>query len=92
MSRSHPNPLPLTSRPPDELLDRVHPSAEQLALAHARRAVDNAVRSIFELARSLEFLSDAIRGFETDPIIEFREIDNARNRFAIEPSPAGDRR
>jgi len=91
MSRLHSDPLPVSSRPPDELLEGVRPSAEQVALVHARHAVDNAVRSIFELARSLEFLSDAIRGFETDPIIEFREIDNARNRFAIERAPAGDR-
>ena len=34
--------------------------AAQVALADAERARDNAVRSIFELARSLEFLREAI--------------------------------
>jgi hypothetical protein len=60
------------------------PSAEQIALTNAWTAVDNAVRSIFELARSLEFLTDAIQRFESEPILEFREIDNARNRFLVE--------
>jgi hypothetical protein len=35
-------------------------TAAQLALAEAQRACDNAVRSIFELATSLEFLREAI--------------------------------
>jgi hypothetical protein len=34
--------------------------AAQIALAEAQRACDNAVRSIFELAQSLEFLREAI--------------------------------
>jgi hypothetical protein len=36
------------------------------AFEEARRAMDNAVRSIFELARSLEFLGDAIGSCHTE--------------------------
>lgn len=52
--------------------------AEQDALADAWRAVDNAIRSIFELARSLEFLSDAIERLESDPLLEYQESDYSR--------------
>ena len=40
--------------------------AMDVALADAQRAVDNAVRTMFELARSLEFLTDAIGRFHED--------------------------
>jgi len=40
--------------------DRTATMAAQVALADVQRARDNAVRSIFELAQSLEFLSEAI--------------------------------
>jgi hypothetical protein len=55
-------------------------TAEQVALAEAWRAVDNAVRSIFELARSLEFLGDAIQRLEADPLLEYQESDYSRYR------------
>lgn len=71
-------------RPTGETRERVRSSQEQLALADAWRAVDNAVRSIFELARSLEVLSDAIQRLEAEPVLEFREIENTRNRFQLE--------
>ena len=37
-----------------------------LALADAQQSVDNAVRAVFELARSLEFLTEAIGRFNDD--------------------------
>ena len=69
---------------PTEVRERSRSSKEQLALADAWRSVDNAVRSIFELARSLELLSDAIQRLEAEPVLEFREIENGRNRFQLE--------
>jgi hypothetical protein len=75
---------PATARALPETSDRSRNSAEQLALAEAWRAVDNAVRSIFELAHSLERLRDAIRRVEAEPVVEFREVENARNRFRLE--------
>ena len=81
-------PLPESAaveRPPvAEQRHRSRSSAEQLALAEAWQAVDNAIRSIFELARSLEFLSDAIQRVEAEPVLEFREVENGRNRFRLE--------
>lgn len=68
----------------DAALDATRPTAEQVALDDAWRAVDNAVRSIFELARSLEFLSDAIQRLEAEPMLEFREVENSRTRFSVE--------
>lgn len=67
-------------RSPPESSAGARPSAEQAALDEAWRAVDNAVRSIFELARSLEFLSDAIRRVEAEPLLEYQESDYARYR------------
>lgn len=87
MSRSRPD-LPLEASPVSETLAATRHGPEQVALANARRAVDNAVRSIFELARSLEFLGDAIRHFDTDPMLDFREAERGRTRFWIDESPA----
>ena len=84
MPLQHSNSVLMESRPQNEIPSRSRASAEQLALADAWRAVDNAVRSIFELARSLEFLSDAIQSLEAEPALEFREVENARNRFRVE--------
>ena len=88
MSRPHPaSPLP-ASPGSDAQLDTARPAAEQIALAEAWRSVDNAVRSIFELARSLEFLSDAIRRLDAEPFLEFRETENWRNRFWVRDDSA----
>ena len=84
MSASPSESAPVTPQAPAETQDRSRNSAEQLALADAWRAVDNAVRSIFELAHSLERLRDAIRRVEAEPVLEFREVENARNRFRLE--------
>lgn len=75
---------PLTAQAVPETQAPSRNSAEQLALADAWRAVDNAVRSIFELAHSLERLRDAIRRVEAEPVMEFREVENARNRFRVD--------
>jgi len=44
------------------------PTVEQSALERAQRAADNAVRSIFELATVLEFLSEAIERYRADTL------------------------
>ena len=41
-------------------------SSDLNPIEEAGRAVDHAIRSIFELATSLEFLSDAIRRFNAE--------------------------
>lgn len=87
MSRSRPD-LPLESPPVSEALAGSRHGPEQVALANAWRAVDDAVRSIFELARSLEFLGDAIRHFDADPMLDFREAERGRTRFWMDESPA----
>lgn len=81
MSRPFSDPPQPETRTGNELPPRARTGAEQVALAEAWRAVDNAVRSIFELARSLELLSDAISRLDAEPFLEFRESENRRNRF-----------
>jgi hypothetical protein len=80
MSLPHPDSPPHEARASIEKSDAVRRSAEQVALAEAWRAVDNAVRSIFELARSLEMLGDAIQRLESDPLLEYQESDYSRYR------------
>jgi hypothetical protein len=80
MSLTHPHSSQGEARTPSEKSQTIGPSAEQVALAEAWRSVDNAVRSIFELARSLELLGDAIQRFETEPLLEYQESDYSRYR------------
>lgn len=87
MSRSRPD-LPLGASSVTETLAGTRHGPEQVALANAWRAVDDAVRSIFELARSLEFLGDAIRHFDTDPMLDFHEVERGRTRFWMDETPA----
>jgi hypothetical protein len=49
------------------------PTVEQNVLERARRAADNAVRSLFELATLLQFLSEAIERYRADTLRESRE-------------------
>lgn len=77
---SQSDPSPPETRAPGEHPHAARQSAEQVALADAWRAVDNAVRSIFELARSLEFLSDAIHRVEAEPLLDYQESDYSRYR------------
>ena len=46
--------------------DRV-PTSTETALAETQRAVDNAIRTMFELAYRLEFLREAIERANTEP-------------------------
>jgi hypothetical protein len=55
------------------------------AFEEARRAMDNAVRSIFELARSLEFLGDAIGSCHTETLRQLGEWQ----RIRIGPNESG---
>ena len=52
-------------------------TGEQSALERAQRAADNAVRSIFELAKLLEFLSEAIERYHAETLRELREWPHA---------------
>jgi nicotinamidase-related amidase len=52
--------------------------AMDVALAESHQAVDNAVRSVFELARSLEFLTDAIGRFNADTQHQIGEWQHMR--------------
>ena len=53
------------------------PTGEQVALRQAQRAIDDAVRSIFELAVQLEVLSDVISHFKDETRREQRERQDA---------------
>ena len=56
----------LKSPEADEIIGGTPPTAQERAVLDARRALDRAVMAIFELAFSLESLSDAIRHLDTD--------------------------
>ena len=49
------------------------PSPEEIAVQDARHAADHAVMAIFELAFSLESLSDAISRFKAETYRQLRE-------------------
>jgi transposase len=53
-------------------IDR-RPPAENVTIQDARRAMDHAVMAIFELAFSLESLSDAISRFKAETYRQLRE-------------------
>lgn len=70
--------MPLSE--PMELLPPLGGSqaAAEAALKEVERAVDDAVRSIFELARSLEFLTDAIGGLRDETRRQLEEWQDIR--------------
>jgi hypothetical protein len=54
------------SHPPDGIVNGASSAPAESALRDLQRSTDNAVMSIFELARSLEFLNEAIGQFNAD--------------------------
>ena len=56
-----------------EILIGKRPPAEKVTIQDARRAMDHAVMAIFELAFSLESLSDAISRFKAETYRQLRE-------------------
>jgi len=57
----------LKARDASKILTGTQPRTGERAVHDARRALDHAVMSIFELAMSLESLSDAIRRVRSEP-------------------------
>ena len=68
----------LKGRDLGEILKGTQPTAEECAVHDARRALDHAVMSIFELAMSLESLSDAIRRVRNGATPEEARIGSRR--------------
>jgi hypothetical protein len=66
MSTEPRNPEALQPPQVAETLNGREPTPEQRALQDARRAADHAVMAIFELAFSLESLSEVIARFEAE--------------------------
>src|SRR5438132_14137661 len=60
-----------------EILIDERPPAEKVAIRDARRAMDHAVMAIFELAFSLESLTDAIGRFSAEAPSALRELMDA---------------
>jgi hypothetical protein len=71
-----PEPLEASSEV-DEIVNNARVTAEELAVQEARLAADRAVMSIFELAFSLESLSDAIGRFNSETRRQLREWQHA---------------
>ena len=60
-----------------EILIDERPPAEKVTMGDARRAMDHAVMAIFELAFSLESLTDAIGRFKAEAPWEVRQYQEA---------------
>ena len=73
MPTARPDADPLGPGETDEIVSGIAPSPEEIAVQDARHAADHAVMAIFELAFSLESLSDAISRFKAETYRQLRE-------------------
>ena len=75
MPTVRPDADPLEPGETDEIVSGTaqSPSPEEIAVQDARHAADHAVMAIFELAFSLESLSDAISRFKAETYRQLRE-------------------
>ena len=79
MPTVRPDADPLEPGETDEIVSGTapSPSPEEIAVQDARHAADHAVMAIFELAFSLESLTDAIGRFKAEAPSELREYQEA---------------
>jgi len=73
MTTARPDADPLEPGETDEIVSGTAPRPEEIAVQDARQAADHAVMAIFELAFSLESLSDAISRFKAETHRQLRE-------------------